>query len=85
MSAAPLDGRAAADHTFCEHRISGAGGRSAQLSRAIGAARLCGLPRLRLPSIGSLAADLDAADPAATARFRLVRRFGYEDFKTRLS
>ena len=40
---------------------------------------------LRLPSIGSLAADLDAADPAATARFRLVRRFGYEDFKTRLS
>ena len=35
---------------------------------------------LRLPSIGSL-----AADPAATARFRLVRRFGYEDFKTRLS
>lgn len=40
---------------------------------------------LRLPSIGSLAADPDAADPAATARFRLVRRFGYEDFKTRLS
>ena len=40
---------------------------------------------LRLPSIGSLAADLDAADPTATARFRLVRRFGYEDFKTRLS
>lgn len=40
---------------------------------------------LRLPSIGRLAADLDAAAPAATARFRLVRRFGYEDFKTRLS
>ena len=40
---------------------------------------------LRLPSIGSLAADPHAADPAATARFRLVRRFGYEDFKTRLS
>ena len=31
------------------------------------------------------AADLAAADPAATARFRLVRRIGYEDFKTRLS
>ena len=30
-------------------------------------------------------AALDAAAPAATARFRLVRRFGYEDFKTRLS
>ena len=40
---------------------------------------------LRLPSIGVLDAVADADDPLSTASFQLLKRFGYEDFKCRLS
>lgn len=40
---------------------------------------------LRLPSIGVLDAAADAEDPLSTASFQLLKRFGYEDFKCRLS
>lgn len=40
---------------------------------------------LRLPSIGILKADTTADAPLATASFQLLKSFGYEDFKSRLS
>lgn len=40
---------------------------------------------LRLPSIGLLDTDANASDPLSTASFTLLKRFGYEDFKCRLS
>ncbi len=40
---------------------------------------------LRLPSIGILDACATAPDPLASASFTLLRCFGYEDFKCRLS